>query len=307
MATAPTPPAAAPAPPTRRNAKIVSVINMKGGVGKTLISANVFREVYRRKRKRVLLIDFDPQYNLSQLLLMQTAYVALQQSNRTLISVMEPPPVSSVFQTSTEDLLEVGDVSSYVHRLNYFVHTPEIELNLIAGDFELAKINVRENALALRFPRIRLQNFIQKARTEYDLIVLDCNPSTSFLTRAALEVSTHLVVPIRPDRYSVLGAEMLLEFMNFLPTLNSPPEQILVLNGIKGNLSEPERNIVNQLRGNATLGPLTLVNMVPLSDVLKARPDYSGFAVDRGVPYGVEIKYRLGLVADEISQKLGFR
>ncbi|MCP4353360.1 MAG: ParA family protein, partial [Desulfobacterales bacterium] len=54
--------------------------------------------------------------------------------------------------------------------------------------------------------------FIEQARKEYHLIVIDCNPSTSFLTGCALEVASNLLVPVRPDKYSVLGVEMVFEY-----------------------------------------------------------------------------------------------
>ena len=279
---------------------------MKGGVGKTLISANVFYELYRRKRKRILLIDFDPQFNLSQLLLRKVDYDQLKNDRKTLLSVIEPPVPDNVFQVSGNDLLDVGAVDDYTFRLNYVVGSPEAEIRLLAGDFDLSKLNLREREQSLRVPRRRFKHFVQKAREEYDLIVLDCNPSTSFLTRTALEVSTYLVVPIRPDRYSLLGAEMLFEFMDFLPTLSVSPEKMLLFNGVKSAPSDPERSTMNQLRANVNFGPLTLVAEVPYSDVLRARPDYSGFAADRRVPYSQDIKRRLGLVADEIATKLKF-
>src|SRR5262245_25458041 len=100
---------------------VVSVINMKGGVGKTLVSANVFHELFRRKRKRVLLIDFDPQFNLSQLLLNEADYDALKAARKTLLSVIEPPPPTSVFQVSGDDLLDVGAVDNYTHQLKHVV------------------------------------------------------------------------------------------------------------------------------------------------------------------------------------------
>ena len=52
----------------RRPSPVVAVLNMKGGVGKTTVTAAIFREMHRTKRRRVLLVDFDPQYNLTQLL-----------------------------------------------------------------------------------------------------------------------------------------------------------------------------------------------------------------------------------------------
>jgi len=285
---------------------VVSVINMKGGVGKTLISANVFRELFRRKRKRVLLIDFDPQFNLSQLLLVRTDYDTLKTERKTLLYVVEPPTPTSVFQVSADDMLDVGNVDDFTRRLQYIVGEPNIEIRLLAGDFDLAKLNLRERDKSLRIPRRRFAEFIRKAREAYDLIVLDCNPSTSFLTRTALEVSTHLLVPIRPDRYSVLGATMLFDFMDYLPTVSTVAKKLLLLNGLPNLLSTPEADIVSQVRADTTLGPLTLVSVVPQSNVLKARPDYAGFSVDRGVPYSQDIKSRLGLVADEIASNLGF-
>ena len=284
---------------------VLSVINMKGGVGKTLISANVFRELYRRRRKRVLLIDFDPQFNLSQLLLVQADYDALRVARKTLLYVIEPPTPTSVFQVSADDMLDVGNVDDFTHCLSYIVGTPNIELRLLAGDFGLAKLNLREREKSLRVPRKRFAAFITKAREVYDLIVLDCNPAASFLTRTALEVSTHLLVPIRPDRYSVLGATMLFDFMDYLPTLSAIASKMLLLNGLPNTVSSPEDAIVNQVRANPTLGPLTLVSVIPQSGVLTARPDFAGFSVDRRVSYSQEIKSRLGLVADEIANKLG--
>ncbi|MEP6664250.1 MAG: ParA family protein, partial [Verrucomicrobiota bacterium] len=59
---------------------VVAVLNMKGGVGKTTISANVFRELYRRigKEKKTLLIDFDAQFNLTQSVITEKGYEPLK-------------------------------------------------------------------------------------------------------------------------------------------------------------------------------------------------------------------------------------
>lgn len=53
---------------------VVAVLNMKGGVGKTTISANVFRRLYYKYRVGTLLIDLDPQYNLTQALFTRPNY-----------------------------------------------------------------------------------------------------------------------------------------------------------------------------------------------------------------------------------------
>ena len=287
----------------RPPAPVVSVINMKGGVGKTLISGNVFRELCRRKKKRVLLVDFDPQFNLSQLLLSRTDYETLQNAKKTLLHVIEPPAPTSVFQVSGDDLIDIGQVDDFTHVLEN--GTPNCEIRLVAGDFAISQLNLRERNQSLRVPRKRFEAIVKQARNTYDLVVLDCNPSTSFLTRCALECSSHLLVPIRPDRYSVLGATMLFEFMDYLPTLSTAVKKILLINKASSSPSQPELDAENQLRADLILGPLVLLNPVPSSEILKARSDYSGFAVDRGGPYSQVITNELGKVADEIAAKLG--
>jgi chromosome partitioning protein len=286
-----------------RPAPVISVINMKGGVGKTLISGNVFRELFRSRKKRVLLIDFDTQFNLSQLLLTRVEYDALKAAGKTIYHVMEPKAPTTVFHVSEKDLLDVDDVDSYTHRLVHRVGTTD-EVRLLAGDFRLAQLNLRERDRSLWLPRKRFEKFVAKAQFEYDLIVLDCNPSTSFMTRTALEISTHLLIPVRPDKYSILGVEMLYEFIRILPTVREPTK-LLLINGLGDSPGDAENDAVNELRAHPTYGPETLVPIVPHSNVLKARSDYTGFAVDRGVPYSATVKDRLTLVAIEIAKKVG--
>lgn len=287
------------------NSPVISVINMKGGVGKTQVSANVFLEVWRRKKIRILLIDFDPQFNLTQLLINHETYEQVKNDKKTLMSVIAAPEPTSVFQVSDEDLLDVGPVDLPTHRLKHYVQSPSTEIRLLPGDFDLAQANLRETERSLRLYRRRFRSYIDRAREGYDLIVLDCNPSTSFLTRCALEVSTHLLVPIRPDRYSVLGIEMLLAFVDSLPTVTSALSEMVLINGMPSSPTPAESAVVNDLRANVSLGPKTLVASVPQSDVLKARPGYVGFAVDRRGPYHQDMRWRLGVVADEIVTKIG--
>jgi chromosome partitioning protein len=158
-------------------------------------------------------------------LLSSTQYDALKAAGKTLLNVIEPPQPTSDFQVADDDLLDIKNVDDYTHRLKYIVGNPEVEFRLLAGDFGLAKLHLRERDQSLRVPRKRFAKFIDKARSEYDAVVLDCNPATSFLTRSALEVSSHFVIPLRPDRYSLLGAEMLFEFMEYLPSLAAEPKK----------------------------------------------------------------------------------
>jgi chromosome partitioning protein len=289
---------------------VVSVLNMKGGVGKTTITANVFREIFRTHATKSLLIDFDPQFNLSQLLLAKDEYETLKSSGKTLLNVMDPPPNPSVFTTSALDTITVNNVDDYTHRIRYITGKPEIELRLLPGDFEIAMLNLRESPQSLELPRKRFDLFVNKAKETYKLIVLDCNPSSSFLTRCAIENSTHLLVPVRPDRYSVLGVEMIHSYLNKIPTLVNKPEVIILLNDLH---SDPDHSEVEaQLRAHTVYGPKTLTNYVPRTKILASKTSYAGFAVDRTIRNGNrkvrnsnKIATELRIVGTEIAKRLG--
>ena len=97
---------------------VVATLNLKGGVGKTTVSAHVFRVVWEKFRTPTLLIDFDPQFNLSQTLFTRNLYDRVRKAERTIMAVMEPPPMKSLFtiNTSSEPPPDPADVSTRLWR-----------------------------------------------------------------------------------------------------------------------------------------------------------------------------------------------
>lgn len=282
---------------------IISILNMKGGVGKTTLAANIFREVFRNHNLSTLLIDFDPQFNLSQMLLYRTKYEDLQKKNHTLFHVMEQSSPSSIWDVSKKDILDPPNPDELACNLRFHKDDHNIKLDLIAGDFRLVKFNLRENDESLESPRKRFKNFIDKAKKDYDIIVLDCNPSSSFLTRTAIENATDILIPVRPDRYSLLGLDLIYEFMNMLPTLVKQPELSIILNDIPYN-SLPG-DVENQIRSSEFYGPACLTARIPTSDLLRLKTHQIGFATDRKVAYWKRIDESLREVANEFVEKIG--
>jgi chromosome partitioning protein len=281
---------------------VLAVLNMKGGVGKTTISGNLFRELYRGliPGSKSLVIDFDAQFNLSQLVLTEKQYEKLRAAGRTIWNVMEPADPESVFDTSDLDTTKVSDAEAYTTVLKSTVG--KSELHLLPGDFRMAGLNLRENSQTLELPRKRFSNLIKAGRQAFALVVLDCNPSSSFLTRCAIESSTHILVPIRPDKYSILGLKMVDDYLKQLPGLAQKPEIIVILNGVAKEESDVEREI----RASA-YGPQTLVTRIPQTSVLTARVDYTGFGVDRGVKNSKVIRRTLRAAASELIAKLNLK
>ncbi|WP_216916607.1 MULTISPECIES: ParA family protein [unclassified Synechococcus] len=290
------------AKPKKPHCPVVAVLNMKGGVGKTTISAHVFRHLYSHLRKRVLLVDFDPQFNLTQAVLTEKKYESQKAVRRTIFSVMEDPNPTSIFKVTSK----VGSPPSLDQvsvKLRQFQNTtPEINLLLVPGDFDLVKYSMIEDINVLTPIKNRFRQFIEGCRQERDLVCIDCNPSSSFLTMCALQVATHVLVPVRPDRYSMLGLRMLNRYIADLPSLSRKPALVVLLNGVKSSGYDP--TVENALRSDPDFGPATLANSLHISRVLEASPSYTGFATDkRG--QGWRVTPRITAIVMELKSALG--
>ncbi|MFP3586203.1 ParA family protein [Paraburkholderia sp. SIMBA_055] len=286
--------------PAEKLAPVVATINMKGGVGKTTITAHVLRLLYHRLQKRVLLIDFDPQFNLTQTVVPEATYERLKKQGRTILSVMEPKASPSLFSV-TNGPVPAPAIDTVTWKLRHITGT-DIRLDLIPGDFGLVKYSLIHDEKVLSPIRARFLSFIEQCRKEYDLVCIDCNPSSSFMTLCAIFSASHLLVPVRPDRYSILGLDLLDEFVSSLTSLPKPPDMVIVLNGIP--TSRYDATVENALRSSPKFGTKTLSNYLVISKLLEASPSYTGFATDKKVKNKTLITARIAKLVDELGQVL---
>lgn len=155
--------------------QVLSVINNKGGVGKTTTATHLACGMARRDR-RVLLVDLDSQGSAS-------LAVGIDRSNLT------PSAASVLFEeTEIEEVLRTG---------------VKPNLDVLTGSLELANTDTRLSDAPER--EKRLQQALVPVRSVYDLIVLDCAPSTSLLTINALVASDAFIIPTSPSYLSIEG------------------------------------------------------------------------------------------------------
>jgi chromosome partitioning protein len=278
---------------------VVAVLNMKGGVGKTTISAHVFRHLYKHLLKSVLLVDFDPQFNLTQTIVPQDSYEIYKSERKTILSVMEDQTAPSIFKVSSK-LAPPPTPDDVSVQIRHLTHKPEIRLRLVPGDFDLIKYSLNNDSKVLEPVKNRFLAFMDTASTEFDLVCIDCNPSSSFMTVCALQAATHVLVPVRADRYSLLGLKMLDQYIKGLPQIANKPELVVILNGVK-NKYDP--SVENTLRSDPQFGPATLVNSLHESTLLSSNPGYIGFATDNRQNW--RVTPRITAIVDEIGKKTG--
>jgi chromosome partitioning protein len=97
--------------------KVVSFVNMKGGVGKTTVAVNVADALARRHQKRVLIVDVDPQFNATQCLYSGDDYVSKRQAGKhTIFELFNDgaiPVVSAVSGATANEPPEIEDIEPW--------------------------------------------------------------------------------------------------------------------------------------------------------------------------------------------------
>lgn len=277
----------------QKKSPVVAVLNMKGGVGKTTIAANLFHSINKKTPSSTLLIDLDAQFNLTQLLTPADFYEQMKEEERTAFYVFQHDTPDSVFAVSDEYHSNLKSMEDYLVSF-------EESMDVLLGDFRLALLNLR-NPLDLTLPRKRFKNFINQAKNSYGLIVLDCNPSTSFLTQCALQVATHLLIPVRPDKFSLRGVEMVHQFVNEYLGPNWPIKTSILVNETTQNIRN--KDAINELR-SSKFGLDMLSGELRYSQILRADTDYTGFAIEKGGPWSYDLKSHLREIASEYADIL---
>ena len=186
----------------------VSVINMKGGVGKTTIAAMLARFATRdrpfeleldNEPMSLLAIDLDPQANLSQAFMSDYNYKRfIEDKSPSIVEVFKEyqPPTSDKPSSSP---LNIRDA---VHSISGWSNS---DLDIIPSRFDFS-----DNLIDSIKPDPRvLARLIASNFQDKDLILIDCAPTESIFTQAAYHASRYILVPVKPEYLATIGFPLL--------------------------------------------------------------------------------------------------
>jgi chromosome partitioning protein len=183
--------------------RTVSVVNMKGGVGKSTTVASL-AETLASEGLRVLVIDLDPQSNVSMMLAGQDRWVELRQANRTIDEYFNQYVYGGEPRFFREFVANrVSDIAGEP-ALDLLISTPEFRYierhaleKWVSQGFDIRQLNTRFSRLT--------HSAIENVADSYDLVLFDCPPGISMFAEAAIELSEFIVIPTIPDYVSRLG------------------------------------------------------------------------------------------------------
>lgn len=202
--------------------KVVSILNMKGGVGKTMITFTLAYALAAFHDKKVLAIDFDPQANLSEAFMTFQEYREHRDNKKVISDIFSD--LEAIVGPVTRRHPHRVTLDSMISSITQFEDGGCIDL--VPSELELSDVLQRSGGANLER---RLKLVLDGRKNAYDFVLIDCAPTYSVLTNNSLVASDFVLIPVRPDPFSSRGIPLLLQKIDTHNSASPQEEKIEIL------------------------------------------------------------------------------
>ena len=203
--------------------QIISIINQKGGVGKTTTVINLAAGL-SKQNKKILVIDLDPQGNATTGLGLSN----MEDSSDTIYGVLN----------GTREIYEVIKKTKFEN------------LDIVSSNVDLSGLEVEtaDDVNRAFILKLKLTAYLNKSRGSYDYILIDCPPSLSLLTVMALVCSHSLLVPLQTEFFALEGLTQLMKTIERIKVSLNPD---LSIRGILLTMYDKRNKLSSQVEKEA--------------------------------------------------------
>ncbi len=208
--------------------KIISVVNQKGGVGKTVTCVNLATGL-AQLGKKVICIDLDPQGSL-------TVSLGFNEQDKLPITI----------STLMERIIEDDEISSTDGILHHYEGIDLIPANIELSGMEVTLVNTMSRETILK-------QYLKVIENEYDYVILDCSPNLGMVTINALACCDEVIIPVQAQYLSIKGMEQLFKTIAKIKKQINPNLSIsgilITMVDMRTNYSKDIINILHETYG----------------------------------------------------------